>query len=980
MPNNDSHQHVVKTSEQWNERMVEFWVVPRGCLCVELTPRGKTKLKIGEGNKYYSQLPYICDDDLSQYYTKTEVDNLLENFNRMAIMSTEEYDEKSDLPPTGNKLGDVRFVKSQNPSIKIDPDIYLWNGLRWVFVGDKLPDIDLSKYLKKTEFHELFDPVSEKVDEMYPMRHTHENKDVLDQITAPYTISEKEKLADLENYDDTEIRQLIHDTGHTHPNKDILDTITSESLWSESDREKFDSLHNYDDSEVKVRIETLESKSHTHNNKDILDQITAPFTTEDKTKLNSLHNDDVFRGTDGMYPGIEGNVPAPSVLDVGKFLSSDGTWKSVGSDVDFVGATENTNGVHGLVPAPLAGQQSYYLRGDGTWQPISGSVAYEAGPGIEIKQGTYETYRVVEYFQSNGSQTVDTGYCKNVTNGSMNFEIKWRLVSTPTTRAVYVLSTHDVGASMNIGSVYIGVNKGSSMSEYKPCGGIITSSDGGSYFQYDTSGTATSTRSDLVGFDDDGDISFNIGRIYSIDTRVTWRNVFLYDSTPAVIYFCRIFDDDVLVCDLVPCIRDEDNVQGFYDRVREIFIENTGTAFTIGQETGEVISRFVHESESDPYEITNTGIIEASYSKQSLELTLRNRNETIVVPVSDTQYTAGDNIVVTGQQESFTLLQYIQGKGNQTINTHKRITSQEGKFEYKFQMKNELSTAQNGRNEAIICGEYMREATPFIGIAKSRDNIVGSIAGIVKDSDGSLSWYWINQYGTTTLAEGSMEYHSDGKVTKDGVDYTPDWPVINDSEIYIFGNHDFKSCCDLYYVKIYDNNVLIFDGIPVRRNSDGEIGLFDRVDNTFYMNDLGGGSFGFVAGPDVSGADPILGDYIGTTKTISATVGVTSVTQDSQNQNTLHVTTNGVTTDITFPDYVLPIASDQILGGIKVGDNLSIDANGVLSATYIAGSGIVFDGSSINAKLGIGLTFDANDAIELDDTIKIKLNCNNEPD
>lgn len=336
MPNKDSHQHVVKTSEQWNEKIVEFWIVPRGCLCVELTPRGKTKLKIGEGNKYYSQLPYICGDDLSQYYTKTEVDNLLENFNRMAIMSVEEYDEKSDLPPTGNKLGDVRFVKSQNPSIKIDPDIYLWNGLRWVYVGDKFQDIDLSKYLKKTEFHELFDPVSEKVDEMYPIRHTHANKDVLDQITAPFTVPEKEKLAGLENYDDTEIRELIQETGHTHPNKELLDTITLDSLWSHSDREKFDSLHNYDDTEVKVRIEVLENISHNHENKEILDQITAPFTTEDKTKLDSLHNDEVFGGTDGMYPGTSGNVPAPSILDIGKFLSSDGTWKSVGSTNDGV--------------------------------------------------------------------------------------------------------------------------------------------------------------------------------------------------------------------------------------------------------------------------------------------------------------------------------------------------------------------------------------------------------------------------------------------------------------------------------------------------------------------------------------------------------------------------------------------------------------------------------------------------------------------
>ena len=28
MPNNDSHQHVVKTSAQWNDRAVEYWVAP----------------------------------------------------------------------------------------------------------------------------------------------------------------------------------------------------------------------------------------------------------------------------------------------------------------------------------------------------------------------------------------------------------------------------------------------------------------------------------------------------------------------------------------------------------------------------------------------------------------------------------------------------------------------------------------------------------------------------------------------------------------------------------------------------------------------------------------------------------------------------------------------------------------------------------------------------------------------------------------
>ena len=383
MPNNDSHQHVVKTTSQWNDRAVEYWVVPRGCLCIELTPEGKTKLKVGEGNKFYHQLPYVCEgSDLSNYYTKEEIDNIIDNINRMAIMSTDEYDSKNDLPLDGNKLGDVRFVKSNTPSTSTEPDIYLWNGTKWIFVGTDISSIDLDDFVKKEEF----EVVKDKVDIMYPKMHEHTNKNVLDQTTAPFTIPEKEKLAGLHNYDDTEIRELIHETGHTHPNKSLLDTITSSSLWNEADRIKFNDLHNYDDTEVIVRIETLEEKSHTHSNKNILDQTTAPFQVADKEKLDSLQNYDVFRGTDGIYPGGKGLVPGPTIADSGKFLSSSGEWLHVTVVAnDFVGATENTDGVHGLVPAPLAGQESYYLRGDGTWAEVQDGKTYAEGEAIKFE-------------------------------------------------------------------------------------------------------------------------------------------------------------------------------------------------------------------------------------------------------------------------------------------------------------------------------------------------------------------------------------------------------------------------------------------------------------------------------------------------------------------------------------------------------------------------------------------------------------------
>ena len=44
-------------------------------------------------------------------------------------------------------------------------------------------------------------------------------------------------------------------------------------------------------------------------------------------------------------------------------------------------------------------------------------------------------------------------------------------------------------------------------------------------------------------------------------------------------------------------------------------------------------------------------------------------------------------------------------------------------------------------------------------------------------------------------------------------------------------------------------------------------------------------------------------------------------------------TIDGINGELYAPEYELPIASDEELGGIKVGDNLEIDENGVLSAT-----------------------------------------------
>ena len=273
MPENNSNMHVIKTSAQWDERAAQYWVVPRGCLCIEIVNPRKTKIKVGVGDKYYDQLPYIGGDaDLSDYYTKEEIDNIISNLEFMSVKSTEEYDSRNDLPKHGNSIGDVRFVKSPSPSIKTDPDTYLWDGSRWILVGAPIQEIDLSGYVKKVEF----EPIKNMVEEMYP-------------------------------------------------------------------------------------------KAHVHDNKNILDRIEEPFTSEDKTKLDSLQNYEPFIGTDGYVTGKEGLVPTPQTTDVDKFLSSDGTWKTPEGADDYIGATPESDGVHGLVPAATSEESGYFLRGDGRW-------------------------------------------------------------------------------------------------------------------------------------------------------------------------------------------------------------------------------------------------------------------------------------------------------------------------------------------------------------------------------------------------------------------------------------------------------------------------------------------------------------------------------------------------------------------------------------------------------------------------------------
>ena len=365
-----STEHIVKTTKQWAERAMEYYVIPRGCLCVELTTDKKIKLKVGEGNKFYKQLPYVHEPtDLTSYYTKNEILQIIRSIEKMTIKSVTVYDDISDLPSINNEIGDVRFVKRIDND---DPDTYVWVG-KWRMVGAPYFDITKIDFVN----HEELTQVDTRVKFLEDNYHNHYNKDILDLTTQPYTVQDKAKLDSLFNYDDTLIKQDIANVEnklHNHDNKTILDGITKTALWSSEDRTKFKDLKNYDDADIKKRLDDIEKDEHTHENKEILDKISQQvlsnihthenkelldkidtiFTQEEKDKLANITSASYknFVGTDGLYTGMPGLVPAPKTSDAGKVLSSSGKW---------------------ITPPTSSGETSTLYKG-----------AIIAGPGIQI--------------------------------------------------------------------------------------------------------------------------------------------------------------------------------------------------------------------------------------------------------------------------------------------------------------------------------------------------------------------------------------------------------------------------------------------------------------------------------------------------------------------------------------------------------------------------------------------------------------------
>ena len=180
-------------------------------------------------------------------------------------------------------------------------------------------------------------------------------------------------------------------------------------------------------------------------------------------------------------------------------------------------------------------------------------------------------------------------------------------------------------------------------------------------------------------------------------------------------------------------------------------------------------------------------------------------------------------------------VEYIESTGTQYINTGINTNTTTSRYETKI-------------NPSSVSGT--------MGIFGTRNDYTSanqsSMNAFIIDGTFRLDWL-SGTFSSSARISTNTEYEisiTRGLATINNVNYTSGNTTSIDS-LYPFYVGTFNNAGSvysngfsgkIYYSKLYNNNILVFDGVPCYRKSDNEIGMYDLVSNTFFTN-AGTGNF-----------------------------------------------------------------------------------------------------------------------------------------
>ena len=185
-------------------------------------------------------------------------------------------------------------------------------------------------------------------------------------------------------------------------------------------------------------------------------------------------------------------------------------------------------------------------------------------------------------------------------------------------------------------------------------------------------------------------------------------------------------------------------------------------------------------------------------------------------------------------------VEYIKSTGTQYIDTGIKTNTTTSRYETKI-------------NPSLVSGT--------IGIFGTRNGSTANQSSMnVFIIDGTFRLDWLNgAMGSSVRISSNTEYAisiTRGLATINNVNYKfgENTSIDGPYTFYVGSFNNAGSVYSngfsgkIYYSKLYNNNILVFDGVPCYRKSDNEIGMYDLVSNTFFTN---AGTGTFTAGAEI---------------------------------------------------------------------------------------------------------------------------------
>lgn len=311
------------------------------------------------------------------------------------------------------------------------------------------------------------------------------------------------------------------------------------------------------------------------------------------------------------------------------------------------------------------------------------------------------------------------------------------------------------------------------------------------------------------------------------------------------LYYLKLYDDNILVRNYIPCLRLSDGEIGLYDTVSNTFFTNKGTGvfktsenslqlFEYGTNKRLVANHFTRSGFHFTNWNTNPDGTGASYEDEANVLNLSSKEGDVInlyAQWKENEYFKIQyNINANDLPEEYQSLEYIESSGTQYLDTGVLPKGSIG-FDIKFLTYNTYSSSEpkygsvfGGRDDSqvneIQITTYATQGINYGTFRYANSSYAGNIELNTVNNIQYRGNNYISNKGTSVIAREDFEGSSTMTI----------FAVKDNGVVKQFG------VVRLYKFKIYDGDTLIRNYVPCYRISDNEMGLYDVVNQEFISN------------------------------------------------------------------------------------------------------------------------------------------------